>query len=350
LSKGDEEMSNLPNSDQTSYQAVSSVPIRWLHLSDFHVGKDEYGQRQLFTYILSNIKDKVRAGRGPDIVFITGDIANKGQASEYKKFFEGFFSQMLTFLSDEARRRIFVIPGNHDVNRSRSAAVQRYGILSSIPQFFDPTKYGLAQRKPLLSRFQAYSKSQIHQYTAADGQWLFSPIGAYTSTIEIREHRLGILGLNTAWLSGSDSDQHQLTPGKAILETELAALTDCDTRIVLGHHPIDWFLQEEIQPIRSLLGKSNAIYLHGHLHKNYVGQEIGAGYPFLTLEAGASFQAREDEQWVNRILWCDFYPKERNIWAEPLRWSKDHQEWSIDGTAFPERYRQKDRWILPLPQ
>ena len=35
--------------------------------------------------------------------------------------------------------------------------------------------------------------------------------------------------------------------------------------------------------------------------------------------------------------------------VEPLRWSKDHQEWSIDGTAFPERFRQKDRWVLPLP-
>ena len=34
----------------------SSRHIRWLHISDFHTGKDEYGQRRLFKYILTYIE------------------------------------------------------------------------------------------------------------------------------------------------------------------------------------------------------------------------------------------------------------------------------------------------------
>ena len=30
-------------------------PIRWLHLSDFHVGKDEYAQRKLFAELLLHL-------------------------------------------------------------------------------------------------------------------------------------------------------------------------------------------------------------------------------------------------------------------------------------------------------
>jgi len=32
--------------------------VRWLHLSDFHVGMDDYGQRKLFREICDHIKGK----------------------------------------------------------------------------------------------------------------------------------------------------------------------------------------------------------------------------------------------------------------------------------------------------
>ncbi len=340
---------SLFSNEETDTQA--SVAIRWLHLSDFHVGKDNYGQYQLFKYILANIKAKIDSGLWPDIVFISGDIANKGQASEYRTFYDSFYLPLLTLLGDEARGRIFLIPGNHDVDRSQTKAVQRYGILSIIPEFLDPTNQGLAERTALFPRFQTYAQYELNQQTTMGTHWLFSPRGAYTTTIEIRGHSLGILCINTAWLSGSDSDQHQLSPGKGILEMGLEELKGCDRLIVLGHHPIDWFLEDEISSIYSILGKSHVIYLHGHLHKTSGSIQIGAGHPFLTMQAGASFQAREDEIWVNRMLWCTLYPQNGYIQVEPLRWSKDYQEWSIDGTAFPEQYRQlgADCWLLPLP-
>ena len=50
------------------------MSIRWLHLSDFHTGKDEHGQRLVFKYILRAVQDKLAAGFVPDFVFLTGAI------------------------------------------------------------------------------------------------------------------------------------------------------------------------------------------------------------------------------------------------------------------------------------
>lgn len=60
--------------------------FRWLHLSDFHIGKDNYGQIKLFSYLLEHIKERKNSGWIPDAVFITGDIANKGKEADYETF------------------------------------------------------------------------------------------------------------------------------------------------------------------------------------------------------------------------------------------------------------------------
>ena len=106
--------------------------IRWLHLSDFHTGKDGYGQRQLFKYILTNVREHNSIGSTPDLVFITGDIANKGQDKEYIEFYENFFMPLMDSLPSESQDRIFVIPGNHDVDRAQARAVQTKDIGSYV--------------------------------------------------------------------------------------------------------------------------------------------------------------------------------------------------------------------------
>src|SRR5207244_3870215 len=68
-----------------------------------------------------------------------------------------------------------------------------------------------------------------------------------------------------------------------------------------------------------------------------------------SLQAGAAFQAREDEKWRNRILWCDLDVDECVLRAEPLMWSRATQDWVLDTEAFGEEYRKGARWHLPVP-
>ncbi len=68
--------------------------FKWLHLSDFHIGKDNYGQIKLFKYLHEHMSQNKKKGFFPDAVFITGDIANKGQADEYDMFLKEFIEPL----------------------------------------------------------------------------------------------------------------------------------------------------------------------------------------------------------------------------------------------------------------
>jgi hypothetical protein len=43
-----------------------SEPIRWLHLSDFHVGKDDWAQLRLFEKIIEHVADQKANGLIPE--------------------------------------------------------------------------------------------------------------------------------------------------------------------------------------------------------------------------------------------------------------------------------------------
>jgi hypothetical protein len=325
--------------------------FRWLHLSDFHIGKDEYGQQCLFNYILENIKESVNTGKAPSAIFITGDIGNSGLVSEYGYFFDKFFYPLLDILNDTpCIDRIFIVPGNHDVTRNQARAVQTHGLLERIPTFLDPTIDAQSERISILPRFKAFMDNDLT--CSSVPHWISSPEGAFFRKIQLGTKQIGFLGLNSAWFSGSDSDRHNLSPGKAILEQGLVNLSESDLIFILSHHPIDWFLDSEVPSLQAMLMKKPVIYLHGHLHKTKGDCKSLSSGAFLQIQAGAAFQARENEQWVNRIIWGEADIEERTINMKPLFWSRDHQEWSIDTTAFPNELRSsnQDHWSFSFPR
>ncbi len=315
--------------------------IRWLHLSDFHVGKDDYGQSQLFKYILHHVKKRPK----PDFVFITGDIAQSGQKIQYDKFGDEFIEPLKEYLGKQGK--IFAVPGNHDIDRQKEKFVTRNIIRQKSSNFFDPDKNGQVERQSIISRFHDYT--EYDQLYLDNNDWLDSSEAYFVKIINLKGYSVGILGFNTAWFSEDDSDKGQLTSGKPIIETGLEKIANTDIKIVLGHHPINWFHSDDDSSIRVLFGKHQVIYLHGHLHQNSSSFEEGAGYSFLNLQSGAAFQAREDDIWVNGLLWTEWSSTGRCVNLEPYRWNRNHQEWSPDTSAFPNAYRIDDTTSFRLP-
>ncbi len=336
--------------------------LRWLHLSDFHTGKDQFGQSMTYGDILKHIEAVIKKGFVPDLIFLTGDIANEGKAPEYKKFMETFLRPLQailwTTLNEDYKQRIFLIPGNHDVTRDQLQAVKFYELLQEHPTLFDVSKEGEKQRKQYLyPRFRAYNNAAMHGSTAISEKWLELSKGYYTAVFDKTlnpHHTIGVLGLNTAWLSYGKSDQHQMTPGKYLVRLGLEELAraKCDTYIVLGHHPIDWFRDEDISYIRSLFGQYKVIYLHGHLHRTSGRQDEGGGHPFLTIQSGAAFQARDDVRWVNQLLWCELDYQRKRIEVDPRQWSPDFVQWVTNTNAFPppNQVANRSRWFLRIPR
>jgi len=69
-------------------------PICLLHLSDFHVGKDDHGHKVLFRHLLDHIRERVAANTGPDLVMITGDIAQSGVSGQCESIKTGFLAPL----------------------------------------------------------------------------------------------------------------------------------------------------------------------------------------------------------------------------------------------------------------
>jgi hypothetical protein len=146
---------------------------------------DHYGQRKLFDQICGHVKERVESGEIPDLVFLTGDLANRGNSSEYVEFFESMLSPLTDALGGSSwSGKILAIPGNHDVERTQLPYFDRDAILELHGQAFDPTASGNALRQQFHPRFKNYSNSDI---TDSPSNWIetLKRLGAVTGSIAI---------------------------------------------------------------------------------------------------------------------------------------------------------------------
>lgn len=319
--------------------------LRWLHLSDFHVGKDSYAQRKLFNHILNHVADKLQAGFAPDFIFITGDIANHGLETEYSCFVNEFLAPLQKVLGADVKNRIYMVPGNHDVDRRKNRFFDKEAILSHGSRFFDSDENGREGREIVIPRFNAYHTFESLHYLS----WLSTSKGSYCHNVDVRNLPCSIIGLNTAWLSDG-KDMKFMTPGIGLLEEALQDANNSCVKFVLGHHPIDWFYDDHAEQLRLILAEHKAIYLHGHLHRARARIEDGYSFGFLSVQAGAAFQARDDDQWVNGLIWGVLDTGSGAIRLQPRRWNHRNRDWPLSND-LPENRKEpnSDWWKFELP-
>ena len=323
-----------------------SPTIRWLHLSDFHVGKDLYEQKRLFAEILLEVERwKTEKNFVPDYVFITGDIANKGLKKEYEAFRKEFLVPLQEKFNVDTV--VIPIPGNHDIERPSPDMLDHAKAFKSPSKFFDASKEGKTSRDQVLPRFKHYKKSMAASGMSPD--WLASNDGAAVHIRTLSGVQVGVVGLNTAWLCKGDLDKDWLSPGYRIVEAALKRIKACPIKIVLGHHPLTWWAEAEEKNIRSLFAEFNVIYLHGHKHKVEGRSEEGGVDQFLVLQAGSAFQAREDDIWTNGFSWGELDPVAAEVKISPWRWV--NREWrpDVDSITLKRRIAATDWWRFPVP-
>jgi hypothetical protein len=137
-------------------------------------------------------------------VFITGDLANRGVNREYKDFNEGFIAPLREALGGNTwQGRILAIPGHHDVGRTKASAFDRDGVLTPGTRFFDPSGEGKAARQILFPRFKGYRQKAGVDLSA---NWINDAAGAFAEVIDMRGIKVGIVGINTAWLSKGNAE------------------------------------------------------------------------------------------------------------------------------------------------
>ena len=99
----------------------------FLHLSDIHfrsreVSRDDDPNGALRDDIVDDVRRmRAKIGRPADAILISGDIAYAGAQDEYQ-FATDWLKDLLCPAAGCSMDNIFVIPGNHDVDRGKTAS------------------------------------------------------------------------------------------------------------------------------------------------------------------------------------------------------------------------------------
>ena len=249
------------------------MPVTWLHISDFHVQiGDSYDRDVVFRALVKSVRRfREQDGRTPDLIFATGDIAYSGKAAEYT-IASRFFDDLLD-AAGLGRERLYVVPGNHDVDRVVGAQLKReLESGSAADQYFRPDtpKLHLTEKQGAFLRWH-------HDYF--DGIRLM-PENSTCGPVElvrINGKKIGILPINTALFCFDHLDAERLFVGRRCLDVAIVELNKlgADLKIALMHHPLHYLSEIERQNIRASLVDNLDVVLAGHLHEaGYAGVDM----------------------------------------------------------------------------
>ncbi len=281
--------------------------VTWLHISDLHFRDiNEYNNSIIREAFKQDIQSFCQENDlSVDIIFVTGDIAFAGKSNEYT-LATSFFNELLE-LTNISKEQLFIIPGNHDVDR------QAISVLAS-------NAAALLDNRNATNAFLAspidcnYLSQRLYNYVNFWDSFFGNTKKAsnivtaphyYSQTINISGKSVAILGLNSAWLCAGKDDGHNLLIGEKQIRDILSKHQDAELTIALMHHPFDWLKEFDEQDSQTLLNRACEFVLRGHLHKSRLEFTISPDANVMHIAAGALCETRERPNAYN-IVKYDF--------------------------------------------
>lgn len=285
--------------------------ISWLHLSDLHAGM--HGQAWLWPNLKHALFNDIRtlhAANGPwDFVVFSGDLTQKAVKEDYIKLNEVLEELWAVFQSLGFNPSIFCVPGNHDLVRPPEFQAEVM-VLEEWWQrtpdfrtaFWNPESSYLAAINKNFSNYSAWLKtlSSLGINNISSGFGVLT--GDSSGVIEKNGLRVGIVGLNSAWLQLSNKkyeerlhiDVHQIlqvTGG----DPEVWCGKN-DYNLLVTHHPLDWLRKESRAMFQELIAPDGRFTCHlfGHMHEpNYRTISTGGSSARREVQAASLFGLEE---------------------------------------------------------
>ncbi len=246
--------------------------IRLLHFSDIHFKSPECCD--LETDPNTSIRDKLildiqqhcmKDGKNVDAILITGDIAFAGKKEEYE-----VASAWIDELCEQTHCRkqdVYVVPGNHDVDRGLANGVVVNALREQISVLKNKTERDKAFSK-LLSDTTAghallHPMQNYNNFASKYNCGINAESAHWNQKIKISENiDLNLRGITTTLLSCSKDDV-----GKLIIDQRQTSFRQEAGQIYLTmmHHPCDWLMDSD--DVKDQLDNHIQIQLFGHKHR-----------------------------------------------------------------------------------
>lgn len=235
--------------------------MKWLHISDVHcsagMGATQASAlREMVAYLARIHLDRV------DFVFITGDVAYNGLDTEYEAFEETLLEQLRSHFGAPGPSFV-IVPGNHDVDHEAGAPVFWDRLGEKKTKFFDESEQGIAARRNRARAYDAYEAF----LGRAQGCFGVEPSKNVSLVLDMPGTDCRIVTTNTSWFATKKDVQNDNRVAPSPLQSlrQVAGGGTNGLQIILGHHPLNWFTDED--KFKTFLRDNNSLYIHGHTHR-----------------------------------------------------------------------------------
>jgi predicted MPP superfamily phosphohydrolase len=200
---------------------MEATTIRWLHISDLHMG---CRGKEVWWQVRSEFKESIRKHFQPiDMILVTGDLTFSAQPKEFE-LFNTFLDELLGWLhaaGQGADPLVIAVPGNHDLAWPAERQLRNFRVLENLwndpdhpdlrclceefwsehrATFFDPLfdAYTSWFEKNILPRFTNHSSVRYHCSHFPGDLSVFLDLPDRPPVT--------VVGLNSAWVQYTNGD------------------------------------------------------------------------------------------------------------------------------------------------
>jgi hypothetical protein len=287
----DRSPASQPSIEQAPASTRERRMLRFLQFTDWHVGMAEQGWlwpnvREVLLDDLTRIHERLG---GIDAVFFTGDLTQRGSPAEFDvldRELDLIWAHLDRLGSDPL---LVAVPGNHDLTRP----ARRSPVVKALSAWHTDTEI----RDEFWSHPDGDYQRCVREAFAPYSAWAERRTGARSSprsgllpgdaasVIERSGLRVGIVGLNSAFLQLTDADYERkldldIRQVNAVCGGDAPEwLRQNDVNFLLTHHGPEWLeptrkkhFETEIAPPGRF-----ALHLHGHMHEPSTRTEAVGG-------------------------------------------------------------------------
>lgn len=291
--------------------------ITWLHISDTHFCKEKHdfdSMRVIDCFFEDLDFMKTNYNLYPDLIFFTGDLVysctESTLESQYKEAQE-FLDKILRTFSIKSNNNVFIVPGNHDVNRASITPDQTFWLdeqvkknrieaSSNVNTMIQKNTPQFQKYMERLNKYKKFLEVNDYKHLLEDPDRL-----TYSTVRDINGFNVGIVGLNSVWSSrgGSDEDRGRLWLGTYQISKAYNKIKNTTFSIVISHHPPDWFTFMEEKLMCKYIRNEFQFYLFGHEHEEWVTPIEN----YIRITSGALYNGFEQKHGYNFVR---LYPHE----------------------------------------
>jgi predicted ATPase/predicted MPP superfamily phosphohydrolase len=273
-----------------------SDPIRILHLSDFHFREgEEWDSDEVLDGLTECVAGLAAGGLLPDLIALTGDIAFSGRSAEYQ-LAHRWIEERLLPATRATWNHVLVIPGNHDVDRNWIPAEIRQRQVQLLEEARQESITAVLSNPAERDRFLARHREFLNFAGAIRGTAALE-VPWWGEVREVRSVKVGLMGLNSAWMSTGKEDQGRLILGKYQVSAAAKHVKGADFIVALIHHPPSYLREFDEAEVMPLLRRRCRLILSGHRHlaNDAVYGELAGEGNCLELTAGSAYSGATKE-------------------------------------------------------